>query len=195
MAEQATSLAEFLDQLGEVDSDEERVSFRSILDAVGNRSFGPILLTAGLITLAPVIGDIPGMPTLMGILVFLTAAQVLARRDTLWFPGWMLDRSVAREKLKKALKWFRKPARIMDRAMRPRLRALVQGPGAYLIALFCLLIAAAMPPMELVPFTANGAGIVLVAFGLSLLVRDGLIALIGLAAATGILAVVVYNLI
>ena len=42
--------------------------------------------------------------------------------------------------------------------------------------------------MEVVPFSANGAGIVLTIFGLSLIARDGLLALIAFVL-TGITAV------
>jgi hypothetical protein len=37
----------------------------AILDIVGRRSFSPVLLIAGLITLAQLISDFPGVPTLM----------------------------------------------------------------------------------------------------------------------------------
>ncbi len=37
--------------------------------------------------------------------------------------------------------------------------------------------------MELVPFSANGAGAVLTGFGLALIARDGLVALVALALA------------
>ena len=46
-----------------------------------------------------------------------------------------------------------------------------------------------MPVMEFIPFSANLAGVVLTMFGLALMVRDGLLALLGLtliAAAVGL---------
>lgn len=38
-----------------------------VLDIIGHRSFGPLLLFAGIVMLAPVVGDIPGVPVLMGL--------------------------------------------------------------------------------------------------------------------------------
>jgi len=178
-----SSLEELLDRLDEAAEDRLRVTLGMILATVGDRSFGPLLLLAGLVTLAPVVGDIPGMPTTMGLLVLLTAVQLLAGREHLWLPGWLLDRSVARAKLDKATDWLRRPARFIDRLMRPRLTVLVRGPGKYLIVLVCVVVAAAMPPMELVPFSANGAGAALTAFGLALIARDGLVALLALLVA------------
>jgi hypothetical protein len=50
---------------------------------------------------------------------------------------------------------------------------LTRDAGTYVIAIACLAIAAAMPPMEVVPFSANGAGAALTAFGLALIAHDG----------------------
>lgn len=57
----------------------------------------------------------------------------------------------------------------------------------------CVLIAVAMPPMELVPFTATGAGAALTAFGLSLIAHDGLVALLAFAFTATTLALVMYR--
>ena len=64
-----------------------------------------------------------------------------------------------------------------------------------MIAIVCVLLAAAMPPMELVPFSANGAGAALVAFGLALIARDGLLAVLALLITFTTLGLVAYGLI
>jgi hypothetical protein len=173
-----TNLEQLLDRIGEAATEGSDVSLDAILDEVGRRSFGPLLLVAGLITVAPIIGDIPGVPTLMGVLVILIAAQVLFRHDHFWLPGWMLRRSISATKLHKALSWLRRPARFIDRFLRPRLTFLTQRAGMIVIAVVCMQIAIAMPFMEVVPFSANVAGFVLAVFGLALIACDGLLALI-----------------
>ncbi|MFP4561281.1 MAG: exopolysaccharide biosynthesis protein [Thiohalorhabdus sp.] len=178
MSQDPQSLEELLDQIGEAASEQGQVSMDAILESVGRRSFGPILLLAGIITLAPIVGDLPGMPTIMGILVLLTAGQLLFQREYFWLPSWMLNRAVGQDGLRKALDWMRPPARFLDRWTRPRLRMFAQGTGFYAIAAVCVLIAFGMPVMEVVPFSANGAGAALLAFGLSLIARDGLLALV-----------------
>ncbi|MGQ0751395.1 MAG: exopolysaccharide biosynthesis protein, partial [Betaproteobacteria bacterium] len=50
--------------------------------------------------------------------------------------------------------------------------------GTYVIAGVCVVIAGAMPVMEVVPFVANGAGAALTAFGLALVAHDGLLAIL-----------------
>lgn len=173
------TLSELLDRIEEAAGGGERVSFGAILKEVGERSFGPLLLLAGVVALAPVIGDVPGVPTLVGLMVVLVAAQLLLRREHFWLPRWLLERSVAKEKLCKALGWLRRPARFVDRLLRPRLQPLAGHAALHAMALASLLIGVAMPAMELIPFSANGAGAALTAFGLALIARDGLVALLG----------------
>lgn len=193
--EEITNLTCLLDRLSEASVEEDSVNLGAALDTVGTRSFGPWLLLAGLITLAPVVGDIPGVPTVMGILVLLVAVQLLFRRDHFWLPRWMLDRSVSRNKFCKALKWMQKPARWIDRLLRPRLPSFTGSGGVVVIALVCALIALAMPVMEVVPFSANGAGLALTAFGLALIARDGLLAAIAFVCTAITSGLIVYYLI
>lgn len=173
----------------------DRPSLGAILEAVGNRSFGPLLLLAGLITFAPLIGDIPGVPTIMGLFVLLIGVQMLFRRKHFWLPHWLLSRSVAQDKLCKAVQWLRPAARFLDRLLRPRLTIFTSGVAVYLIAIVCILLALAMPVMELVPFSANGAGAALTAYGLALTMRDGLLALFAFGFTTATAGLVIYYLV
>ena len=159
-------------------------SLGQMLDTIGQRSFGPILLLLGLIALSPLSG-IPGMPTFIGTLVVLVAAQLLFGRKHFWLPQWVHRRKVSREKLERALRMVRKPARWVDRILRPRLTFLTRGPGVYLIARVSILVAATMPPLEILPFVATTTGAILSALGLALIARDGLIALIALVLCIG----------
>ncbi|SFR45919.1 Uncharacterized conserved protein [Marinobacter gudaonensis] len=171
------SLQELLDRLRDGTNGQRRVSVGDILAVVGERSFGPLALVAGLVTLAPLIGDIPGVPTLLALMVLLTVGQLLFQRETIWIPARLANRSMEQEKLDKGLDWLETPARFLDRWTRPRLVFLVRGPGQYVMAVLCLLVAAAMPLMEIIPFSANGGGLALAAFGLAIIARDGLLAL------------------
>lgn len=175
-----TNFEQLLDLIEGEAADKDQVDLRMILDVVGNRSYGPILLIAGLVILAPLLGDMPGVPTAMALLVLLTSGQLLLRKDHYWLPKWMLNRSVNREKLAKALKWLQRPARWLDAVFRPRLFFLTEKAGRYCIILLCSLVALATPAMEFIPFSANGAGITFLTLGLALIVRDGLVVLLSL---------------
>ncbi|HUF71405.1 MAG TPA: exopolysaccharide biosynthesis protein [Gammaproteobacteria bacterium] len=190
---EASSLGELLDQIESAASDSDQVSLDTVMSAVGRRSFGPILVLVGLIILAPVVGDIPGVPTIMALLLILTAGQVLMRRKHLWLPRWMLERRVSSEKLDKVTQWLRKPARFIDGLLRQRLQRLTDEFGIQVTAVLCIVIAAALPPMELVPFSANVAGIALTALGLALIANDGLLAIGAAVVSVGAIGLVVYT--
>ncbi|AHI28098.1 exopolysaccharide biosynthesis protein [Marinobacter similis] len=188
------NLTDVLQRLRENTRGQDEISVGDLLSAVGQRSFGPVVLIAGLITIAPLIGDIPGVPTLLGLVVLLTLGQLLFQRQSVWIPNKLSNRRVARETLIKGLDWMQKPACFVDRWTRPRLTWLVRGPGQYLMAVICMLVAAAMPAMEVVPFSANGGALALMVFGMAMVVEDGVLALLGMAITGGTLWAVMIGL-
>ena len=56
---EATNLTELIHTMERMERENAQVSVDDVVHAVGRRSFGPLLLLAGLITLAPIIGDNP----------------------------------------------------------------------------------------------------------------------------------------
>lgn len=183
MSQPATTLNALLDKLedaGPDDAGDRPVHLGELLDAVGRRSFGPILLLVGLIAFSPLSG-IPGMPSMLGVTVILVAGQLVVGKKRFWVPGWVARRSISRGKLDRALKFLRRPARWVDNVLRERLAFLTRGIATYGIALLSLLIAATMPPLEIVPFAASTAGLALMAFGLALTAHDGVMALVAVA--------------
>lgn len=193
MAQELNRLEQLLERIALVSRDKEKISLGEIIEAVGSRSFGPLLLTAGVISVSPLSG-IPGMPTAMGTLVLLIGVQLLFRRSYFWLPHWLLKRTVTHAKIVKTLKWIVPPARFIDRWLRPRLTMLVQNGGSYLIAVVCILVALTMPVMELVPFAATSAGFVVSLCGLALIARDGLLALIAILFTIALFAAATYGL-
>lgn len=194
MSRELSNLEELIEKIKEADGKGDEVSFDDILDKIGRRSFAPLLLVAGIITVAPIIGDIPGVPTLMGIFVMLTTGQLLFGREYFWLPDWILKRSAEKKKIKKGMNWLIKPAKFIDKWSKPRLTVFTKGTGHYVIATVCFLIAFAMPMMEVIPFSANIAGAAFIFFGLSLITHDGILALLALVFALGTFGIVVYGI-
>ncbi|MGY6536719.1 MAG: exopolysaccharide biosynthesis protein [Pararhodobacter sp.] len=175
----APSLSGVLDKLGSA-GDDDRVTIGEILDNVGDRSLAPILLVPALVTASPISG-IPGVPTLTGIIVALIVVQMLMGRDTLWLPARLSRQSIARSKMQKAVAFLRKPVAWLDRLMRPRLCWLADRPWIYVALLICLAIAVTTPVMELMPFVITIAATAIGFFAAGILMRDGLVVLIGYA--------------
>ncbi|MCW8127906.1 exopolysaccharide biosynthesis protein [Microbulbifer halophilus] len=189
MSPEFTSLSQLLEHIAKTAKRRQRVSLDLVVREVGQRSFAPLLLLVGIILFSPLSG-IPGVPTLMAILVLLVAVQLLLGRQHFWLPQWMLKRSVPERKLLKALDWLYGPARFIDRWLRPRLTFLVRRTGTYVIAAICAVIALALPAMEIIPFSATTAGLALTAFGLALVTHDGLLAVLAFVF-TGLLVMMV----
>lgn len=179
--ESLEGLLDALDGAGEGDGP---VSVDDIDDALGQRSFGPVLLTAGLIGLTP-LGGVPGVPTALALIVALTSIQLFLGREGFWLPGFIRERSIKRERFDKAIGFLRKGARWVDRVLRARLTWLVDPPMTRVIALVCVLIALTMPPLEVIPFANTATTAALSVFGLGLLARDGLVIGIGFAICAG----------
>jgi hypothetical protein len=193
--EDNTSLVALLEEIDATARDKERLALGDVVHAVGPRSFAPLLLISGLIIVAPIIGDIPGVPTIMGVMVILLSAQLLLHRRCVWLPRWLLARSIASGRIRKAVRWLRKPAAFIDRVTKPRYETFVRHAGAHVIAIACILISAATPLMELVPFSANLAGAAIAAFGLALFAKDGILAMCTIVASFGALGLIIYQLV
>lgn len=190
------SLNELLDRIDEVADEHEEVSMAQVMEGVGRRSFGPLLLLVGVVAVAPGVGDIPGVPTLLGIFILTISVQLLFGRKEFWLPQWLLKRKAKREKLKKMAKskWVRKPAKWIDHVVKVRLEMLTGTKATYAIAVACTVMALALPLTELVPLSTSLVSLGLVAYGISLVANDGLMALLGFTISAATLVVVVLGL-
>ena len=157
----------------------DRVSVKDVLETIGNRSFGPLLLVPGLIGLSP-IGAIPGIPGIMAVIVMLVAGQILIGMDHAWLPGALSRRSMTTAGLRRAVAALRPYAHFVDRFLGPRLPILTRGIFFYAITAICLVVAVVTPIIELVPLAGIVPNAAIVAFGLAITAHDGLWALIAL---------------
>ncbi|MEY4965025.1 MAG: putative exopolysaccharide synthesis protein [Pseudomonadota bacterium] len=157
-----------------------RVSVADLMDAIGERSFGPLLLVPSLIAVSPV-GAIPGLPAITSVVIVLVAAAILLHADHVWIPGWLAGRSIDAGKMERGLQKFRPVARFIDHLLRPRMAWLTRGVFFYGIALLCLLIGLVTPILELVPLGGIPPNAAVVAFSLAIIARDGVWALLAFA--------------
>jgi len=157
---------------------------------LGVRSFAPIILAIGLLAITP-IDSIPTLPTTFGIVIFLTAGQMLIGRRSLWLPRFVAERAVQADRLLKALRWLEPSADKADRWLGMRLTAFTQGPFLIAIAICCASLAALMPVLELLPLVSTVPALAFAAFGIALLMHDGLAAIIGFAFTAATLGLIV----
>lgn len=157
-----------------------RLSVDELMDAIGQRTFGPLLLVPSLIAVSPV-GAIPGLPAVTSVVIVLVATAILLHHDHVWIPKWLGRRSVDAGKMERGLTRFRPVARFIDHLLMPRLAWLTRGVFFYVIAVLVLLIGLVTPILELVPLGGIPPNAAVVAFSLAIIAKDGLWALIAFA--------------
>lgn len=172
-----------LDRLAErIKSD--RMTLGEMVEAVEDRGFGPILLVPALLSMLPT-GAIPGMPTLLAVLILLVAGQMLYGRSHPWLPRRLRKVGISREKFMTGRQKVQPVVRFIDRFVHPRLTFLSTPVAARLLAALAILMAFTMPPLELVPFAGTLPGLSLLFLALGLSARDGVLILIGVVFGAG----------
>ncbi|PWV61183.1 exopolysaccharide biosynthesis protein [Plasticicumulans acidivorans] len=164
---------------------DERISLGALLDRLGSRSFGLLLLLFALPNLIPLP---PGVSSLFGLPLVLLAAQLACGRGQPWLPHWLRRRSLNRASFErivhKALPWLRR----IENLLCERLRWLTGPFAARLLGAYCLLMAL----LVLIPFPGSNmlpsAVIAMVALGL--LERDGLPVMLGLFCGVAVFGVI-----
>ena len=163
---------EILTDIAEDDS-RERVSVADLLEAMGDRAFGPLLFVFALPNILPAP---PGTSAVLGLpLIFLSGQLMLSKAP--WLPKLIADRSMKREDfgsiVGRATPWLAKA----EKLLRPRLGRLVDAPAEYLIGAMCLMMAVvlALP----IPFVNMLPAFTISLFALGVLERDGVWILAG----------------
>jgi hypothetical protein len=173
------SVTELLHALCAAGHHPDRVTVSDIVEAIGDDAFGPLLLVPALIIVSPA-SAVPGLSSAGGLIMVMISAQMVFGRQSLWLPAFLTSRSIARDKLAKAVSFLRRPARLIDRVTRKRLSFLTAGPLRRLPPLICMLAALMIPFFELVPMSSSIISGAIVLFALAILTRDGLLLLLGL---------------
>lgn len=190
-AAQATSVNEIVDRLAEL-ADQDRIIVGEMVDAFGSQSFLPLLMIPALLVVSPLSG-IPLFSSACGITIAAISVQMVAGRQRLWLPQFVVRRSLEGERARDAIERLHGVASWLDHHAQDRFRPLLRWPGRKLIQALCLLCGIAMPFLEVVPFSSSVLGAAVLLFATALLLRDGLFALFGMVAmssAAGILLTV-----
>ncbi|WP_338446885.1 exopolysaccharide biosynthesis protein [Pelagerythrobacter marensis] len=190
MNEDPHSIEDVLDGIEELGEQRDEVCFGDALDEFGRRSFGPVLLFLPLIELSP-IGGIPGVPTFLALAIALIAGQLLLGREHVWLPQFVERRAIAGDTLARAAHRLDGAAETIDGWFKGRLRAFTRPPWPRIAALMVIVLCCTVPPLEFLPFASSAPMIAIAAFGLALMVRDGLLMLIAFALSLGAAGLVV----
>lgn len=164
-------LSDVLDQLEEA-VEGDSITVRDVVGKLGQTSFASLILIFSLVSTSPA-SAIPGLTATVAVIVFMLMVQMIAGRDSVWLPGFIMDRPLSSEKLCKGIGWLRKPVGLVERVLRKRLTWLLHRPWLYLPQLLVLGLTLFMPFMEVIPTSGSIASAVIALFAAGLLTRDG----------------------
>ncbi len=182
-----TNLEGVLDEIAEKcahDETPEKLTLGEILDSVGRRSYGPLLLVIGLFAISPAT-MVPGMTWFAAALTLIVAGQMALGRPSIWLPKKALGAELPRAAVASGIEKSRGVAKTIDKLLRPRLTFLSRPPFVNLVAVMCILAALITFPLGLIPFAPFAPGMAVVFFGLGMVARDGLWLALGSAAMAG----------
>lgn len=168
------TIGELLDAVEHEAEASGSMSVGQIQAMAGRRAYGPLLLLPGLVAVTPISG-IPTVPSIIGAIVAVVSSQLLMGRQHVWLPARLRNAALGAERVRQGLRFARPLARAIDRVVRRRLPALTGAASLRVAAAICLLVAATMPPLEVLPFMATSAGTIIALYGLALTVHDGIL--------------------
>ncbi|HET6971601.1 MAG TPA: exopolysaccharide biosynthesis protein [Phenylobacterium sp.] len=160
------------------DSEAQRITVAELASHFGGRAIGALLFVFGLICVLPLP---PGATTIFGLPLLLLAPQLMLGAAQPWLPERVKGRSIPTDSLRpsllRAIPWLRRA----EAVSRPRLPLLFRPWGQRLIGGVCTVLALVLilpiPLGNMLPALAVST------LSFSLIQRDGLIALLGHAAA------------
>ena len=178
MSENSHAVEDVLDELRQTADDEGEVSVGDAVAAFDERGYGPFLFVPALIEISP-IGGIPGISTLLALIIVIFAGQIAWGREHMWLPGFLSRRSVSDDKLKRSLDKIAPAARWLDRWFHERLAQLTTPAAIRIAAAIIVLLCLGVPPLELIPFASTAPMTAIAMFGLAFTLRDGLLMALG----------------
>lgn len=164
------------------------LTFTDLAAQLQGRAWGGLLLIFAAINLLPLP---PGTSIFFAIPILIVSAQMVAGRDSPWFPRRIDKRGVKKSELQRLIDKMGWVEARVERIFRPRLASLTGRTAARVIGVACFLLAlvAAIP----IPLFHMAPAAAIVLFGLALIYRDGVLVIV--AAVAAVLSLVVDALI
>jgi hypothetical protein len=155
----------------------ERMTLQDLMDGLGERSFGFVLLLFGVLS---AIAIVPGLATITAIPLLFFGLQMLAGYRTPWLPKSISERSFAKADLLATIERAVPAMRWVETIAKPRLLFLIGRFGERLLGLLVFILAAviALPG----PGTNFAPGVAIAFMAIAIIERDGLLVFVGVLA-------------
>jgi len=154
----------------------ERLTVRQIMAVLQDRAFALLIVLLGLPNCLPMP---PPIPLVCGLLLALVAIQIVFGREAPWLPRQLMNRSVARSDVERAVARAIPVFRRLERISRPRMTFLDTPFSMRLMGAVILVLALGL--LFAPPFVGQiPLGLAVCLVGLGLVERDGLVIVGGL---------------
>lgn len=155
----------------------ERMRIQDLMDGLGERSFGFVLLLFGLLS---AIAIVPGLATITAIPLLFFGLQMIAGHATPWLPRSIAERNFLKRDLEATIQRGVGMMRWVEQICRPRLTFLT---GKFMervlgLLVFVLALIIALPG----PGTNFPPGVTIAFMAIAIIERDGLLVLLGMVA-------------
>ncbi len=161
-----------------------RIALGDLLDLLGDRAFGALLLILSIPNILPV----PGLSTATGLPMILIGLQMAAGRDRPWLPRRLAGATIDRAAFLAVVQRARPHVRRIERHLRPRLPALVTPASERWLGLAVMVLAGVLALPIVFGNQPPAFAIALIALGL--IEKDGALAAAGLVAGLVAIAIV-----
>ena len=146
----------------------------ALLDAWGDRSYGPLFILLGFFAGTP-LAVVPGAAAVVGVVIALLALQMTLGMQHPWLPGFILKRSVSEENLIKTRDKLEGALRFIDHLITERWAWASGEAMRRAAAIFVAVLGLTMIPFDAVPFAVAVPAWTVVLFGVAITARDGVV--------------------
>lgn len=183
-------LSQVLQEVAELPADS--ITIAELVQRFGGRALGALLLLFALLCLLPLP---PGATTVFGAPLLLLSGQLMIGRHMPWLPGRIRRRSVplgeVRGRLPQLARWMRR----IERISRPRLTFMFSPLGERILGATCVVLSLIL----ILPIWGGNIlpAMAVAVLSLSLILKDGLLAILGyiLVAVSGAVLVLATHII
>ena len=160
------------------------VSIAHMRNALGNRSFAPLLVLFAAFNLLPLP---PGASVVLGIPLIIVSAQMVYGSKQAWLPTFLMKRSMSADQFRRLMEWVIPRLIRLEKLVRPRYWPFWRRQGDRVIGVVALFLAVVVTlPIPLGNWLPALATALL---GLALSERDGI--LLAIAGTVGILSLTI----
>jgi hypothetical protein len=156
-----------------------KITLGKVVHTLKKKGFAALLILPALIAVSP-IGATPGVPFVCALLICLVAFQILFGREEIWLPERLKNISFSRTGLKKAVEVAKPYAEKIDGISKSRFSFMHGKMPQRLVALVCIVLCLPMAIIGFIPFLPASLALPILLLSLGMLVKDGLIILLGL---------------